>query len=149
MTVAYPKALYRIAQMAVLNANYLKKQVSALFPVPFSQTCMHEFVIQADNYTHKGVRALDIAKRLLDYGIHAPTIYFPLIIKECMLLEPTESESKRTLDDFVEIMKKIVAEIEQNPEILKNAPHSLPVSRLDEVKAAKFPVLIDRNVISG
>lgn len=138
--------LRRIAEQAVLNANYLKKKLSSLFTIPYPQPCMHEFVIQADNYLDKGIRALDIAKRMLDYGIHAPTIYFPLIIRECMLIEPTESESKSTLDDFVEIMEKIVKEIESNPEIVKTAPHSMPVSRLDEVSAARHPILRDKGL---
>lgn len=131
----------RIAENAVLNANYLKSQLSSLFTIPYPQACMHEFVVQADNYLDKGVRALDIAKRLLDYGVHAPTIYFPLIIKECMLIEPTESESKATLDRFISIMQTIVDEIERDPETVKSAPHEQPVSRLDEVRAAKHPIL--------
>jgi glycine dehydrogenase subunit 2 len=98
--------------------------------------------VQADNYVDKGVRALDIAKRLLDYGIHAPTVYFPLIIKECLLIEPTESESLATLDYFVETLQKIVAEIQNSPELVKTAPHTMPVTRLDEVRAAKHPLLI-------
>jgi glycine dehydrogenase subunit 2 len=133
--------LRRIGEQSVLNANYLKKHLSDLFTVPFSQHCMHEFVMQADNFLDRGVKALDIAKRLLDYGIHAPTIYFPLIIKECMLIEPTESESKDTLDSFISIMKKIVEEIETDPEIVKGAPHKMPVRRLDEVRAARAPKL--------
>lgn len=131
----------RIAEAAVLNANYLKSKLGQLFTIPYPQPCMHEFVIQADNYVDKGIRALDIAKRLLDYGVHAPTIYFPLIIKECMLIEPTESESKRTLDQFIDIMHRIVQEIMTNPEIVKTAPHTKPVSRLNEVLAAKKPIL--------
>lgn len=98
---------------------------------------MHEFVMQVDEYLDVNVRALDIAKRLLDYGVHAPTVYFPLIIKECMLVEPTESESKDTLDRFVEIMKEIIQEIKTAPELLREAPHKQCVSRLDEVRAAK------------
>ncbi|WP_420885321.1 aminomethyl-transferring glycine dehydrogenase subunit GcvPB [Candidatus Protochlamydia phocaeensis] len=133
--------LRRIAEVAVLNANYLKHKISSLLTVPFPQFCMHEFVVQADNYLDKGIRALDIAKRLLDYGVHAPTVYFPLIIKECMLIEPTESESKETLDQFVRILEAIIKEIGQDPNILKNAPHQMPVSRLDEVQAAKNPIL--------
>ncbi|CCB90612.1 putative glycine dehydrogenase [decarboxylating] subunit 2 [Waddlia chondrophila 2032/99] len=133
--------LRKIAEMAVLNANYLKAKLGDLFTVPYPQPCMHEFVIQADNYLDKGVRALDIAKRLLDYGCHAPTIYFPLIVKECMLIEPTESESLATLDRFVEILEKIVEEIHSDPDLVKNAPYSLPSTRLDEVKAAKEPIL--------
>ena len=133
--------LRRIAEVSVLNANYLKKKLAPLFTEPFPQYCMHEFVVQADNYLNQGIKALDIAKRLLDYGIHAPTIYFPLLIKECMLIEPTEAESKATLDYFVDTLKKIIDEIHQNPELVKTAPHTLPVSRLDEVRAAKHPVL--------
>lgn len=133
--------LRRISEQAVLNANYLKFYISKLLTVPFSQPCMHEFVLQADNYLDQGIKALDIAKRLLDYGVHAPTIYFPLIIKECMLIEPTESESKATLDNLIEVMKQIVEEIRSHPELLKNAPLSTPVSRLDEVRAAKQPIL--------
>ncbi len=129
--------LRRIAENAVLNANYLKKKLGSLLTIPYPQNCMHEFVLQADNYSSQHIKALDIAKRLLDYGFHAPTIYFPLIVKECMLIEPTESESKETLDRFVQAMRDIIAEIHSNPEILKSAPHTLPVSRLDEVYAVK------------
>ncbi len=102
---------------------------------------MHEFVLQATNYLDKGVRALDIAKRILDYGMYAPTVYFPLIVKESLLIEPTETESKDTLDRFVEIIAKIVNEIETNPEVVRTAPHNLSVGRLDDVKAARNPVL--------
>lgn len=133
--------LRRIAEGAVLNANYLKVLLAPLFKIPYSQYCMHEFVLQADKYLDKGIKALDIAKRLLDYGSHAPTIYFPLLVKECMLIEPTESESKATLDGFIYVMKKIVEEIETNPELVKTAPHKTPVSRLDEVLAVKKPTL--------
>ncbi|MFT4552473.1 MAG: glycine dehydrogenase subunit 2 [Chlamydiales bacterium] len=133
--------LRRIAENAVLNANYLKKKLEPLFTVPYKQNCMHEFVIQADGYLSVGVRALDVAKRLLDYGVHAPTIYFPLIVKECMLIEPTESESKKTLDQFIVIIEEIVKEIQIDPEILRKAPHSMSVKRLDEVQAVKKPVL--------
>ena len=133
--------LRKVAEQAVVNANYLKAKMATLFTVPFPQPCMHEFVIQADKYLDRGIRALDIAKRMLDYGVHAPTIYFPLIIKECMLIEPTETESKATLDNFIEILESIVAEIHENPDILKQAPLTLSVCRLDEVRAAKQPIL--------
>lgn len=133
--------LRRIAEQAVLNANYLKALLGRLLLSPYPQYCMHEFVLQADKYMDQGIRALDMAKRLLDYGIHAPTVYFPLIVKECMLIEPTESESKATLDHFVATMQIIINEIQTNPEKVKQAPHQLPVKRLDEVRAAKFPVL--------
>jgi len=137
--------LRRIAEQSVLNANYLKAKISQLLTVPFSQPCMHEFVVQADNYLDQGIRALDIAKRLLDYGVHAPTVYFPLIIKECMLIEPTESESKATLDRFVEILETIIGEIKTVPEKVKTAPHTKPVTRLDEIRAAKEPILKHRS----
>lgn len=133
--------LRRIAENAVVNANYLKKRLSSLFTVPFSHHCFHEFVVQADRYIDQEIRALDIAKRLLDYGMHAPTIYFPLLIKECMLIEPTESESKETLDRFVHVMERIVDEIETAPHLVKTAPHTMAVGRLDEVRAAKQPRL--------
>jgi glycine dehydrogenase subunit 2 len=133
--------LRKIAELSVTNANYLKSQLAGLLNVPFPQPCMHEFVVSADNYLDQGIRALDIAKRLLDYGVYAPTIYFPLIVKECMLIEPTETESKATLDRFVEILKSIVEEIRTNPDIVKSAPTTLAVRRLDEVKAAKTPIL--------
>lgn len=133
--------LRRIAEYAICNANYLKAKLSRHFNIPFKQYCMHEFVIQADSFSDKGIRALDIAKRLLDYGVYAPTVYFPLIVKECMLIEPTESESKATLDRFVEIMESIVSEIEHHPEIVKNAPHTKSVKRLDEVRAARMCIL--------
>jgi len=133
--------LRRISEQAVLNANYLKSQMAPFFNIPYPQPCMHEFVVSVDTFLDKGVRALDIAKRLLDYGVHAPTIYFPLIIKECMLIEPTESESKATLDNFINILKTIVQEINDDPELIKNSPHTTPVKRLDEIRAAKSPIL--------
>lgn len=133
--------LRKIAEAAVLNANYLKHALKEYFTVPFSQHCMHEFVLQADNYLDRNIKALDIAKRMLDYSVYAPTIYFPLIVKECMLIEPTETESKDTLDNFIDIIKKICHEIETNPDIVKTAPHTKPVTRLDEARAVKNPIL--------
>lgn len=133
--------LRRVAEHAVLNANYLKKRMEKLFTIPYPQHCTHEFVVEATNYLSQGIKALDIAKRLLDYGVYAPTIYFPLIIKECMLIEPTECESKDTLDAFIVILEKIVEEIHTDPELVKTAPHTKPVSRLDEVRAARNPIL--------
>lgn len=128
------KGLRRLGEIAVLNANYLKKHLSTLFTVPFSAPCMHEFVVQADRF-FPNIKAIDIAKRLLDYHIHSPTVYFPQIVRECLLIEPTESESLATLDRFIEVMKEIVKECETDPEMVKNAPHTLPVTRLDDVKA--------------
>lgn len=133
--------LRRVSEQAVLNANYVKKRLEKLLTIPFAQPCMHEFVVQADSFLDKGVRALDIAKRLLDYGIHAPTIYFPLIVRECLLIEPTETESKATLDRFVAVMEAIIREIHESPDSVRNAPLSQVVSRLDEVRAARQPIL--------
>jgi glycine dehydrogenase subunit 2 len=135
--------LRRIAENAVLNANYLKTLLKPLFDQPFPQHCMHEFVVQTSKFSGKGVKAFDIAKRLLDYGVHAPTVYFPLIVKECFLIEPAETESKRTLDRFASIMEKICEEVENNPETVRTAPHNLTIGRLNETLAAKYPVLID------
>jgi glycine dehydrogenase subunit 2 len=133
--------LRKIGENATINANYLKAKLSRSFNIPYPQHCMHEFVLQADSFTEQHIRALDIAKRLLDYGVYAPTVYFPLIVKECMLIEPTETESKATLDRFVEIMEAIATEIRETPELVKNAPHTTPVGRLNDVQAAKNPLL--------
>ena len=133
--------LRKVSKHAVLNANYVKKLIGNYFTVPFPNYCMHEFVVRADKYKDQNIKALDIAKRMLDYGVYAPTIYFPLIIKECMLIEPTETESKVTLDRFIEIIGKISDEIKENPEIVQRAPFNMPVLRLDEVYAARNLVL--------
>lgn len=135
------KGLRRVAENAVLNANYLKTLLAKEVKVPFKGPCMHEFVIQCDSFLDEGVRALDIAKRLLDYGFYSPTVYFPLIVKECMLVEPTETESKRTLDAFVDAFIRIIDEIKEDPDLVKSAPHKMSVKRLDEVQAARQPVL--------
>ena len=102
---------------------------------------MHEFVVSTKKYKENGIRALDIAKRLIDYGVHPPTIYFPLVVKEDFMIEPTETENKETLDEFAEAIEKIIEEIKRDPEILKHAPHSTPIGRLDEVWAVKNLVL--------
>lgn len=128
------KGLRRLGEIAVLNANYLKKHLETLFTVPYKAPCMHEFVVQADRF-YPNIKALDIAKRLLDHNIHSPTVYFPQIVRECLLIEPTEAESLSTLDNFIEVIKKIVHECQFDPEIVKSAPHSLSVTRLDETKA--------------
>ncbi len=135
--------LRKIAEMAVLNANYLKYHLRNCYKVPIKGYCSHEFVLQADRFLEKKIKAFDIVKRLLDYGIHAPTVYFPLIIKECLLIEPTESESKRTLDRFIHVMEKIVQEAKEDPELILEAPHQMPLRRLDEVYAAKFLDLVE------
>lgn len=130
--------LLDVSEKAVLNANYLKEELKSEYKLPIDRVCKHEFVLSGfDGMKELGISTLDIAKRMLDYGIHPPTIYFPLIIREAIMVEPTETESLQTLDEFVEIMKSIKKEALENPEILKKAPHTTPVGRIDEVKAAK------------
>jgi glycine dehydrogenase subunit 2 len=131
------KGLKKISHNAVLNANYLMERLKKYFYLPYDQPCMHEFVLSGVEGKMKDVRTLDIAKRLLDFGFHPPTIYFPLIVKEALMIEPTETESKETLDAFISAMIQIRKEIEGNPSVVKRAPHNLSIGRLDEVKAAK------------
>ncbi|MBI4437265.1 MAG: aminomethyl-transferring glycine dehydrogenase subunit GcvPB [Candidatus Omnitrophica bacterium] len=135
------EGLLRTGQHAILNANYLLKGLKTFYEVAYPEMCMHEFVLTATRQKEKGVRALDIAKRLIDFGIHPPTIYFPLIVPEAMMIEPTETESRQTLDHFIEVMKTIAKEVEENPTLFRQAPMSAPVRRLDEVWAARHPVL--------
>ena len=127
------------SEHAVLNANYLRARVSEGYDVPHAGPCMHEFVASARSLMkEKKVRAMDVCKRLLDYGFHAPTVYFPLVVPEALMMEPTETESRETLDAFADALLKIK---DEDPELLKTAPHTHVVSRPDEVKAAKEPVL--------
>ena len=134
--------LCEVSEDAVLAANYLKTRLAAVLDVPFERTCMHEFVASAATVKARtGIRTLDIAKRLIDYGYHPPTIYFPLTVDEAMLIEPTESESLETLDAFADAVRCIVAEAESDPELLRSAPHTSPVRRLDETTAARQPNL--------
>ncbi len=131
------EGLLNVSRNAVINANYLMRRLQGLYGLPYEQNCMHEFVLSGDNLRKHGVRTLDVAKRLLDFGFHAPTIYFPLIVKEALMIEPTETESKETLDAFVEAMIRIAKEAEEDPEKLKDAPTCTPVRRLDDVRAAR------------
>ncbi|MCD6550993.1 aminomethyl-transferring glycine dehydrogenase subunit GcvPB [Thermotoga sp.] len=133
--------LERASEMAVLNANYLKKKISGFLKVPCDGFCMHEFVASAEEVFKKtGVRTMDLAKRILDYGVHPPTVYFPLIVPEALMIEPTETESKETLDRYAEILEKVVKEAFENPGVLKSAPHRTPVRRVNEVLASRKPV---------
>jgi len=136
-----PEGLRRVAEHAVLNANYLMKLLKDVYHLPYDRICMHEFVLEGQWDDAPDVHALDIAKRMMDYDLHPPTNYFPLIVHEALMIEPTETESMQTLDNFVEVMKKIAEEAHETPELLKEAPHKTPVGRLDEVKAAKDLVL--------
>jgi glycine dehydrogenase subunit 2 len=134
--------LPQVAERAVLNANYLKARLAGLYPLASEALCKHEFVLSARPLKERfGVNALDIAKRLLDFGVHPPTVYFPLVVPEALMIEPTETESRETLDAFVEAMTRIRAEMEEDPEKLHQAPTRTPVRRIDEVRAAKQPVL--------
>jgi glycine dehydrogenase subunit 2 len=131
------------SEHAVLNANYLRVKLRDTFAVPFDRTNMHEFVCRGA-IDGTGVRALDVSKRLLDYGFHPPTNYFPLIVSEALMIEPTETEAKPTLDAFIEAMQAIAKEAANDPALVKGAPHEMPVKRLDEVKAARELILCDR-----
>jgi glycine dehydrogenase subunit 2 len=133
--------LRQIAEHAVLNANYLLALIKDTYHLPYDRTCMHEFVVEGQWPDAPEIHALDISKRLMDYKFHPPTNYFPLIVHEALMIEPTESESKETLDAFSETLLKIAAEAHSDPALLKEAPHNTPVGRLDEVKAAKELVL--------
>ena len=132
------EGLEAISGAAVLNANYLMAALEAFFEVPYEGPCMHEFVASAQNVLDQyGIRAADIAKRLIDFRMHPPTMYFPLIVKEALMVEPTETESKRTLDEFIAAIMVVVEEAQQQPDVLRTAPHTTPVGRLDEVRAAR------------
>ena len=135
------EGLKEMTKMAILNANYLKVRLQDKYEVPFSEGTMHEFVASGLKQKERGIKVLDIAKSLLDYGYHAPTIYFPINIPEAMMMEPTESETKETLDSFADAMLEIDDRISTDPESLKEAPITTPVRRLDETKANREPNL--------
>src|SRR6266849_3631000 len=137
-----PDGLLHVAQSAILNANYLKHELASDYNIAFPQTCQHEFVATAERQKEEsGVTALDVAKRLLDFGMYAPTIYFPLIVHEALMIEPTETETRETLDYFVSVMKQIAEEARADPEVVKTAPHNTVVGRLDQALAARKPNL--------
>ena len=133
--------LREVAENAIINANYVQAGLRDRYDLAADRYCMHETVLSARRQKARGVSALDIAKRLLDYGIHAPTMYFPLIVDEALMVEPTETESKETLDRLIEVMRRIDDEIDTDPSLLHDAPHDLPNTRLDEATAARRPYL--------
>lgn len=135
------KKLYDVSKLAVLNANYIKEELKGIYHLPYDQPCMHECVFTDENFHETKVTTLDVAKRLLDYGYHPPTIYFPLVVHGAIMIEPTESESKEEIDRFISVMKQIAEEAKKDPEILFNAPHNARVKRLDETLAARTPKL--------
>ena len=136
-----PIGLREVSEGAVLHANYMRKKLEPYFESPYPQICKHEFVLSGSRQKKLGVRTLDMAKRLLDFGYHPPTVYFPLNVEECIMIEPTETESKETMDAFIDVMIKIAKEVEENPEVVLEAPHTTIIGRLDEVQAARNPVL--------
>jgi len=135
------EGLRKTSEAAVVNANYIRSKLKNYYYLPYDEICMHECVFTDKNQHKFGVTTLDIAKRLIDYGFHPPTIYFPLVVSGALMVEPTETEPKETIDKFIESMIKIYKEAESNPEVLKEAPHFSKVSRVDEVKAARNPIL--------
>ncbi len=139
---SYGPLLRDMSETAVLNANYVLARLKDAYDLPFDRHCMHEFVLSARGLKREhGISALDVAKRLMDYGFHPPTVYFPLIVAEALMVEPTETETRETLDAFCDAMLAIAHEAAESPELLKEAPHGCPVGRLDEVRAVKHPVV--------
>ena len=137
----------KVGPYATLNANYIMNSLKDVYELPIDKVCKHEFVFDGLKDKSTGVTTMDVAKRLLDYGFHAPTIYFPLLFHEAMMIEPTESESKDTIDSFIEVMRKIAEEAKTNPDIVKGAPHETPVKRVNDVEAAKHPILTYQQLI--
>ena len=136
------EGMSQVGEFATLNANYMLARLRGRFDLPYDRVCKHEFVLAGTRQKKRtGVTTRDMAKRVLDYGFHAPTIYFPLIVEEAIMIEPTETESKRTMDEFVDAMLTIDRETQDNPDLVRSAPHTTPVKRLDEVRAARQPDL--------
>ena len=136
-----------VGPLATLNANYIKESLKDVYELPIDTTCCHEFVFDGLKDKTTGVTTMDVAKRLLDYGYHAPTIYFPLLFHESLMIEPTENESKETLDGFIAVMRQIAEEAKTDPDLVKSAPHTTPIGRVDDVLAAKHPVTTYRQMI--
>ncbi len=138
----------QVGPLATLNANYIKESLKDLYELPIEGLCKHEFVFDGLKDKSTGVTTMDVAKRLLDYGYHAPTIYFPLLFHESLMIEPTENESKDTIDGFIAVMRKIAEEAKNDPELVKSAPHHTPIGRVDDVQAAKHPVVTYRQLVA-
>jgi glycine dehydrogenase subunit 2 len=135
------EGLREVSGAAVLNANYLRVRLQDSYDLPYDRICMHEVVFSASRQKQQGAKAGEICKRLLDYGFYAPTVYFPLIVDEALMIEPTETESVETLDSFIEAMQAIAREAREQPERVRDAPHTTPVARIDEAQAARHPDL--------
>ena len=132
--------LKNVGKLATLNANYIKESLKDVYDLPIDVLCKHEFVFDGLKNKDTGIRTMDVAKALLDFGYHAPTIYFPLLFHEAMMIEPTETESKTTIDSFIEVMRLIAKYAETDPQRLKDAPLNTPIGRVDDVLAAKQPI---------
>ena len=137
-----------VGSLATLNANYIKESLKDVYALPIDGLCCHEFVFDGLKDKSTGVTTMDVAKRLLDYGYHAPTIYFPLLFHESLMIEPTENESKETLDGFIAVMRKIAEEAKTDPEMVKSAPHTTPIGRVDDVLAAKHPITTYKQMLN-
>ena len=137
-----------VGPLATLNANYIKESLKDVYELPIDGLCKHEFVFDGLKDKSTGVTTMDVAKRLLDYGYHAPTIYFPLLFHESLMIEPTENESKETIDGFIQVMRQIAEEAKTNPDEVKSAPHNTPIGRVDDVLAAKHPIVTYRQILA-
>ena len=137
-----------VGPLATLNANYIKEMLKDVYELPIEGLCKHEFVFDGLKDRSTGITTMDVAKRLLDYGYHAPTIYFPLLFHEAMMIEPTENESKQTIDGFIEVLRKIAEEAIEEPETVKSAPHHTPIGRVDDVLAAKHPIMTYKQLVN-
>ncbi|MBO7110292.1 MAG: aminomethyl-transferring glycine dehydrogenase subunit GcvPB, partial [Prevotella sp.] len=137
-----------VGPLATLNANYIKESLKDVYELPIDTICCHEFVFDGLKDKSTGVTTMDVAKRLLDYGYHAPTIYFPLLFHESLMIEPTENESKETLDGFISVMRQIAEEAKTNPDEVKTAPHHTPIGRVDDVLAAKHPITTYKQMVN-
>ena len=151
--LAYIRSLGReniklVGPLATLNANYIKESLKDVYELPVDGLCKHEFVFDGLKDKSTGVTTMDVAKRLLDYGYHAPTIYFPLLFHESLMIEPTENESKETIDGFISVMRKIAQEAKENPDEVKSAPHLTPIGRVDDVLAAKHPIVTYKQMVN-
>ena len=137
-----PAGLAEVSRSAILNANYLMRRLAKVYELPHARHCMHEFVLSGRSLRRHGIKTLDVAKRLLDFGVHAPTVYFPLIVEEALMIEPTETETFDRLEHFAATMERIAREAAEDPQLLHDAPHSTPVRRLDEARASRDPKLV-------
>ena len=137
-----------VGPLATLNANYIKESLKDVYELPIPGVCKHEFVFDGLKDKSTDVTTMDVAKRLLDYGYHAPTIYFPLLFHQSLMIEPTENESKQTIDGFIEVMRKIADEAKNTPELVKTAPHNAPITRVDDVLSAMHPITTYRMIVN-